>query len=69
MIESPKLKALVAFVVAVLVGAVAQGLINGAAALWVTLVVGALTTAGVWAAPNTKRKPAKKAAKKKAPSR
>lgn len=47
-------KTLVAFLVAVAVGAVAQGLINGAAAMWVTVIVGALATAGVYATPNTK---------------
>lgn len=51
-IESPVAKAIVAFVVAVVGGAVAQGLINGAAAAWATIIIGALTTAGVWATTN-----------------
>lgn len=39
-------------VVLTLAGAVAQGLIVGAAAAWVTVVIGALSTAGVYVAPN-----------------
>lgn len=38
--------------VLVLSGAIAQGLINGAAAAWVTVVIGALATAGVYQATN-----------------
>lgn len=49
---STYLKAVVAFVVAVAAGAVAQGLIVGEQALWVSVVIGALTTAGVYLAPN-----------------
>ena len=46
-------KGTVAFVVSVVLGAIAQGLINGAAAAWATLVIGGLTTAGVVAKANT----------------
>jgi uncharacterized membrane protein YoaK (UPF0700 family) len=45
-------KAIVAFVVAALAGAVAQGLIVGESALWVSVIIGALATAGVYTAPN-----------------
>lgn len=43
---------LVALVVAIAAGAVAQGLIVGAGAVWVTVVIGALAATGVYAAPN-----------------
>ena len=33
-------------------GAIAQGLINGAAAGWITVVIAALGTAGVYVVPN-----------------
>ena len=33
-------------------GAIAQGLINGAAAAWITVVIGALATAGVYQVTN-----------------
>jgi len=49
---APYLKAVVAFVVAVAAGAIAQGLIVGAQAAWVSVVIGALTTAGVFIVPN-----------------
>ncbi len=45
-------KALTAFVVTVAGGAVAQGLVTGQAALWVLLVVGAITGVTVHAVPN-----------------
>ena len=35
-----------------LVGAIAAGLIVGAPAVWITLVIGAVTSAGVFAAKN-----------------
>lgn len=35
-----------------LVGAVAAGLIVGSAAVWITLVIGAVTSAGVFAVKN-----------------
>lgn len=53
---APYRKTVVVFVVAVLTGAVAQGLINGASALWVDVIVGALATAGVYTARNTPAK-------------
>jgi uncharacterized membrane protein YcaP (DUF421 family) len=49
---SPYAKAVIAFVVTVLLGAIAQGLIVGATAAWVTVVIGALATAGVYRVPN-----------------
>lgn len=49
---SAYLKAVVAFVVAVALGAVAQGLIVGAQAAWVSVVVGALASVGVYVTPN-----------------
>lgn len=48
----PYAKTVVAVVVAVLAGAVAQGLINGAAAAWVTVIIGALASAGVYRVAN-----------------
>lgn len=45
-------KGVVAFAVAVVGGGVAQGLINGAAAAWCTIVIGALATGGVVVARN-----------------
>ena len=45
-------KMIIAFVGSVLVGAVAHGLIEGDAGIWVTIVVGAATTVGVYAVPN-----------------
>jgi len=48
----PYTKSVVAFLVAVVAGGIAQGLIVGAAAAWVTIVIGALSTAGVFAAKN-----------------
>jgi hypothetical protein len=48
----PYAKAVVTFIVAVLAGAIAQGLINGESALWVNLIIGTLATYGVWQAPN-----------------
>jgi hypothetical protein len=35
-----------------LVGAIAAGLIVGAPAVWITLIIGAVTSAGVFAAKN-----------------
>jgi hypothetical protein len=35
-----------------LVGAIAQGLIVGHAAMWLTLIIGAVGSAGVFAVPN-----------------
>lgn len=49
---SPIAKTVAVFVIAVLVGAVAQGLINGASALWVNVIIGALAAAGVYRIPN-----------------
>ena len=49
----PYRKAIVAFLISVVGGAVAQGVISGDAAVWATVVIGALTTAGVYATPNT----------------
>lgn len=46
-------KGVIAFLVAAVAGAVAQGLIVGKAAALCTVVIGALTTAGVIAIPNT----------------
>lgn len=40
------------FVITVLLGGISQGLINGAAAAWLTIVIGALATAGVWIVRN-----------------
>lgn len=51
------LKAVVSFAVAVVAGGVAQGLINGAAAAWATIVIGALATAGVYVAKNAELYP------------
>lgn len=48
----PWAKTVVSIVIAVLAGGVAQGLINGAAAAWVTVIIGALASAGVYAAKN-----------------
>lgn len=48
----PWAKAIVAFLVAVVAGAIAQGLINGAAAAWATVIIGALTTIGVYGVAN-----------------
>lgn len=45
-------KAIVAFGVSCALGGIAQGLIVGKDAAIVTIVVGALTTAGVYAAKN-----------------
>ncbi len=45
-------KAYVTFAYVVLTNAVAQGLIEGAAGKWVTLVAGAAVTVGVIAVPN-----------------
>lgn len=47
----PRQKALAAFLVAVVAGAVAQGLIVGQAAAVVTVIVGAVATLGVHQAP------------------
>ena len=49
----PYSKAIVAFLVAVVAGAIAQGLIVGQSALWFNVIIGALATAGVYAARNT----------------
>src|SRR4051794_30354149 len=54
---SKYLKAIVSFAVAVVAGGVAQGLINGAAAAWATIVIGALATAGVYVAKNAELYP------------
>lgn len=35
-----------------LVGAIAQGLVVGHAAMWLTLIIGAVGSAGVFAVPN-----------------
>lgn len=53
-VESPIAKAIVAFIVSVVAGGIAQGLIVGATAAWATVIIGALTTIGVYAATNTK---------------
>jgi len=45
-------KAIASFVIAVIAGGIAQGLIVGAAAAWLTIVIGTLATAGVFAAKN-----------------
>jgi hypothetical protein len=50
-------KGVVAFVVAVVAGGIAQGLIVGATAAWITIVIGAATTAGVIAKANTPHHP------------
>lgn len=46
-------KAIVTFLIACAAGAVAQGLINGQSALWITVIIGALATAGVTITKNT----------------
>lgn len=48
----PRWKAVVAFVVVIIGGGLAQGLIVGAPAAWATIVIGALATIGVHAVPN-----------------
>lgn len=45
-------KGVVSFAVAVVAGGIAQGLINGAAAGWATVVIGAIATTGVIAKAN-----------------
>lgn len=40
-------KAIVAFAITVLLAGIAQGLIEGAAAAWITIIAGALGTVGV----------------------
>ena len=52
----PYSKAIVAFFVAVVAGAIAQGLIVGQSALWFNVIIGALATAGVYQ-PATPRPP------------
>lgn len=42
----------IACLVLVLTGAIAQGLIAGAAAAWITVVIAALATAGVYGVAN-----------------
>jgi hypothetical protein len=49
-------KGVVSLAISVVMGAVAQGLIVGAAAAWVTLVIGGLATAGVVGVGNAKKK-------------
>jgi hypothetical protein len=48
----PYAKAIVAFLVTVLGGAIAQGAIEGAGALWINILVGALGTYGVYQVTN-----------------
>lgn len=45
-------KGVICFLIAVVAGAIAQGLIVGAAAAWCSVVVGALATSGVVAVKN-----------------
>lgn len=52
-ILEPYAKAIVAFVIVVLGGGIAQGLIVGAPAAWLTIVLGALATGGVYTVRNT----------------
>lgn len=48
----PAAKAGIAFIISVALGAITSGLIVGKEALLVTVVIGALTTAGVYVVPN-----------------
>ena len=47
-------KLLPAIIIGVVAQAVAQGLIDGSAAAWAAIVVGVLTSVGVYAAPANK---------------
>lgn len=45
-------KAIVAFLVVVVAGGIAQGLIAGSIAAWLNIILGAVATVGVTAMPN-----------------
>lgn len=50
-------KGVTAFLVFVVAGGITQGLINGAAAAWATIIIGALGTTGVLVARNKPARP------------